>query len=116
MTATGGEPVELATGTGNDIDPAWSPDGSRLAFASFRDGGWNIFTVAPEGGVPKRITEGLLNVVNVAPSWSPDGKDIVFQSDRDGQQHIFRIPAEGGTATRLTEGTTLDLSPAWPAR
>ncbi len=60
----------------NDFDPAFSPDGERIAFCSRREGG-GLFVMGATGESPKRIaTEGA------HPSWSPDGRKIVYSTER----------------------------------
>jgi len=46
----------LTTSTGADMWPSWSPDGAKIAFASFRSGKWQIWTMSSTGGSPTRIT------------------------------------------------------------
>ncbi|MDP8911556.1 MAG: S9 family peptidase, partial [Actinomycetota bacterium] len=71
------EPVQLTHGDYEDADPTWSPDGSRIAFASARDDDWDVklvsdvYVVAAEGGEPTRLTAGDAMVSK--PAWSPDG-------------------------------------------
>jgi len=67
--------------------PAWSPDGTRLAFMSNRDGNWEIYLVGADGQGLRRFTVNPAN--DGMPAWSPDGKAIAFLSDRDGQWSIY---------------------------
>jgi Tol biopolymer transport system component len=71
-----------------NLDGAWSPDGSRIAFQSTRDGRDDIYVMDLGGGRVKRLTDG--RGYNEYPSWSPDGQWILFNSTRDG------VPADSG--------------------
>jgi TolB protein len=88
-------------------EPAWSPDGTRIAFVSSRDGHSHVFTMSPDGTGTKRLTDSNQN--DDHPSWSPDGRWIVFA--REGA--IFRVPAAGGKATRVGKGRGAAADPAY---
>jgi dipeptidyl aminopeptidase/acylaminoacyl peptidase len=75
----GGEPRRLTAGDKRDSDPAFSPDGRRVAFLSNRDGSSQVWTVDLAGGEPARATS-LLTEVN-GFKWSPDGKWFLVTSD-----------------------------------
>ncbi|MGD9894349.1 MAG: protein kinase, partial [Dehalococcoidia bacterium] len=109
-----GEARRLTGGDANDFNPAFSPDGSRIAFNSDRDSGPNgahsIYTMNLDGSDIKRITEGT----GRSPAYAPDGSMIVFQSDRDGgREHLWIVPVNGGEARQLTSGTQNDTAPNW---
>ena len=67
----GGEPRRLTTGDKSDSDPAFSPDGRRVAFVSNRDGSSQIWTVDLAGGEPAKATSFPTGVNGFR--WSPDG-------------------------------------------
>ena len=72
-------PARLTAGVKIDTDPRWSPDGTRLAFVSNREGERKQLYVIPlGGGEPSRLTDLAEDVVDVA--WSPDGKQLAFLS------------------------------------
>ena len=73
-----GEIRELTPGPGNHSDPAWSPDGAHLAFASTRDDeeGKQIWVLPLAGGEARRVTSGYGGANN--PLWAPDSRRIVF--------------------------------------
>lgn len=75
----GGTPVRLTRTGGSNTSPAWSPDGSRLAFISRREGGGQLFVMdMVNGGDPARLTD--LPGGASAPAWSPDGSKLAFTS------------------------------------
>jgi dipeptidyl aminopeptidase/acylaminoacyl peptidase len=76
----GGEPRRLTTHKSSDSTPAWSPDGTRLAFVSKREGDTEaqLYVLRVDGGEPERITEMPMGAGD--PKWTPDGRSIVFSS------------------------------------
>jgi Tol biopolymer transport system component len=105
--------TRLTTNTVADSNPAWSPDGSRLAFTSARDGTGNpeIYTMNADGSDARRLTTSA--GADYQPAWSSDGSRIAFVSERDGNAEIYVMGADGSTPVRLTIGTGIDAEPAW---
>ena len=79
VRADGNAPARQLTRSGRDSSPRWSPDGTRIAFASSRDGESQIWIIRPEGGEATRLTS--LSTGAGEPTWSPDGKWIAFASE-----------------------------------
>jgi hypothetical protein len=94
-----------------DAIPVWSPDGSRLAFTSIRDGNEEIYVMNADGGDVQRLTDhaGL----DRAPVWSPDGTRLAFQSDRDGNWEIYTVATGGTGLTNLTRSQEQETDPQW---
>jgi Tol biopolymer transport system component len=90
------------------FDPAWSPDGTKIAFGSHREGKSHIYVMSWDGTDTRRLTDSNQN--DGRPSWSPEGKWIVFA--REGA--LFRIPAAGGgPGRRIPTGPGSAEDPAY---
>lgn len=102
--------VPIVANPGTDIDPAWSPDGSKLAFASDRGGsGLDVYTRGADATVV-RLTQ---NFGGYRPAWSPDGARIAFVSDRSGNAKIYLMDADGSNQVRITNNASYESDPAW---
>ena len=91
--------------------PSWSPDGSKIAFHSNRNGNMDIYLMNADLSEITRITEDEAN--DMFPTWSPDGSQIAFQSNRDGNVEIYVMNADGTNQRRLTNNPADDCTPAW---
>ena len=101
-------PVAIATGSATEIPegaPAWSPDGSTLAFSSARSGTSQIFTMPAVGGTAVELTTEAGGAFS--PAWSGDGQTIYYLS-ATGTVHLRRIQSTGGSAVDF-ESDSLDL-------
>ena len=83
----------------------------RIAFASRRDGDFEIYVMNADGSGVTRLTDN--DASDGTPSWSPDGRRIAFHSDRDGNTEIYVMNADGSGVTRLTENDASDGAPSW---
>ncbi len=104
----------LTTSEANDRSPAWSPDGTRIAFAFNRDGRYyrSIYVMNADGSGVERLTNNSAH--DVGPAWFPDGARIAFASDRDGNgSDIYVMDADGSGVKRLTNNSAYDWDPAW---
>ena len=112
-----GEAVRRVTRVG--FNPAWSPDGTKLVYAT--EGVdvsplayarlSELWTVDVKGGEPRR----LIDRDAVQPAWSPNGRWVAYMTrlDRPAQFDIQIIPAEGGTPQAVTTGPATDWNPVW---
>jgi WD40 repeat protein len=107
----GGGGHSLANDPKLDLNPAWSPDGARIAFASERDGNREIYVMNADGSRLLRLTN--VSADDEEPAWSPDGTKIAFVSARDGPAEIYVMNADGSNQVRLTSGPNYYTFPAW---
>ncbi len=95
----------------SDERPAISPDGTKIAFTSTRDGDYDIYVMNSNGS-------GVVQLTNVAgrdrlPVWSPDGTEILFLSERNGSSDIFVMNPDGTGQTDLSDNNIDDFQPDW---
>lgn len=95
----------------DDAEPAWSPDGERIAFARTRDGNSEVFVMLASGAAQTRLTASP--GFDGEPSWSPDGAQIAFRSDRGGQPGIYVMDDSGRDMRALSPGLVAERLPAW---
>ena len=108
------KPRKLISSTRGDSNPQYSPDGTRIAFASDRSGTWEIWVCGREGSDPVRLTN-FQHGQSGWPTWSPDGKRIAFDSTGagGGEYHLFTVATEGGPPQQLTVEPTFNAAPSW---
>jgi TolB protein len=104
--------TRLTFGEWDDIQPAISPDGSQVAFASHRGGQWDIYTLDLTTGETVQITND--RAYDGAPSWSGDGKRLAFEKYSNENLDIYITSIDGSSKTsRVTTDSAHDFSPAW---
>jgi TolB protein len=100
MAPDSGNERALTHGPGGSNQPAWSPDGKRIAFTSTRDGDAEIYVMNVDGSGQKRLTANPS--FDAHPVWSPDGRQIAFLSSRDGAINIYAMNNDGTNARAVT--------------
>ncbi|MFN8467348.1 MAG: hypothetical protein U0X20_17450 [Caldilineaceae bacterium] len=81
--------TRLTDSAGDDLLPAWSPDGRMIAFVSLRDGNPEIYVMSADGTQQTRLTYAPGG--DWRPAWLPDSRHLVFTSDRSGSNDIFLV-------------------------
>jgi len=93
-----------------DVGPAWSPDGSRIAFSGVRDNDWTgIYVMNPDGSNMVRLTSTQAN--DHSSAWSPDGTKIAFERNSDAfgvVSDVYVMNADGSNQTPVTTGGKVD--------
>jgi Tol biopolymer transport system component len=114
VDADGTNVRQLTTDPSGDYNPAWSPDGSTIAYwngdSSGRDGGpgnSEIYTIPAAGGSPTRLTHD--DVSNIEPAWSPDGSQLAYWSGGE----LWVMGADGTNPHRVYRGGGGAWSPSW---
>ena len=93
--------TQLTADPASDVQPAVSPDGTRIAFASNRGGNWDIWIISVDGGPAVQVTRDPSD--DVHPSWSPDGRLLIFCSLSviSGQWELWITDATAGSTRRF---------------
>jgi len=123
VNADGSGRRQLTDGLAWDYFPAWSPGGTRIAFASERDGNREIYVMDASGAAQTRLTTDPLE--DDRPSWSPDGRQVLFVSNRDVDParraaepqlyvpEIYVMNSDGSDQRNLTRNDEWDSYPVW---
>ena len=139
MNADGSNQVNITNNEARDTMPAWSPDGTKIAFVSDRDHvaeevveqpkaeevgdpeylakamkarkKHDIFVMNADGSNPVNLTKFPNN--DFYPTWSPDGTRIAFISIREGKRELYSMAADGSDVIALTNNNSMDEEPSW---
>lgn len=108
--------VQLTSGTHQDKWPTWSPTGSQIAFASNRNGNFDLFIMESDGSEVTQLTKSPED--EITPVWSPNGNELVYTSSKileSGMEEtrLMSIRLDDGRARQLTFGPNNDHSPQW---
>ncbi|MEM8859117.1 MAG: hypothetical protein AAGD96_12395 [Chloroflexota bacterium] len=115
LDGTGGETRLTGEGDGINLNPIFSPDGTKLVFSSNRDGNYEIYVMNVDGSDVERLTYRL-NTIDRHPSWSPDGSRIAFLSGEEdpGNFDIYIMNSDGsGDAVNITQSNDFEFHPDW---
>lgn len=96
VSRQGGDAERLTSDGAVVAGPFYSPDGAEIAYSAHLNGNTDVYIVAANGGVPRRITWNPVG--SVIEGWSPDGKDVLIASSATSYRHfarLFRVHADG---------------------
>ncbi len=114
LPITGGEATPITSGMAWDMQPVFSPDGTRLAFTSDRGGGDNIWVVGRDGSEARQITKESFRLLN-QPAWTPDGNFIAarkhFTSRRSLGAGEIWLYHHSGVFGGATDGVAMTSKP-----
>lgn len=112
-----GKPQQLFSYPGStQASPTFSPDGSKIAFVSDKDGSPRIYIIPSQADNHKRAKPALiskLNRENTCPNWSPDGKKIAYSAKTDGVRQIWIYDFATEQELQLTTGPGNKENPCW---
>lgn len=117
VNAQGGTALRLTTQDSYECNPVWSPDGKQIAFASDRNGNFDIFVMPSAGGTPQCLT--TYSSAEIPSAFTPDGKYIVFSAaiqdpvesalfPKPTMTEVYRVPVEGGRTEQVL-GTPAEM-------
>ena len=113
MNLDGSNPTRLTQNPGRDIDPQWSPDGTKIAFLSEREKATGLYIMDVDGSKQRLLTSSAEFAVGEF-SWSPDSTQLAYSSLVHGYSDISVIDLNGSTEHNLTAtATARERSPAW---
>jgi hypothetical protein len=111
MGADGSSQTNVTNHPAFDLNPAWSPDGTRIAFTSDRDGNYEIYTMNVDGSNQTNVTNNAAD--DFFPTWSADGSTIAFSSNRGGDFDVYTMNSDGSNPTNITNDPADDFTGDW---
>jgi Tol biopolymer transport system component/imidazolonepropionase-like amidohydrolase len=115
LPATGGAATRITDIFNDARQPAFSPDGKWIAFFAYRDGGYDLWAIAPDGTQQHKLTWGAFD--DREPAWSHDGTRVAFSSDRGNplgsDYNIWTLDVRSGELKQLTKDPADDFMPSW---
>ncbi len=107
----GYNPQTLLTSDEPIMSPAWSPDGSQLAYVSFEKGQAEVYTHNIRTGV--RQLQSSYPGLNGSPAWSPDGKQLLLTLSKEGNPDIFILTLADKSLRQVTKHWSIDTEAVW---
>ncbi|PKO51406.1 MAG: Tol-Pal system beta propeller repeat protein TolB [Betaproteobacteria bacterium HGW-Betaproteobacteria-20] len=108
--ADGENPLTMLSSKEPIISPAWSPDGSKIAYVSFEKKKPIIYIQTLSG---KRTVLASFKGNNSAPAWSPDGQKLAIVLTYGANSQVYTINADGSELKKLTKSSAIDTEPTW---
>ncbi|HJZ77503.1 MAG TPA: amidohydrolase family protein [Vicinamibacterales bacterium] len=115
LPASGGVATRITDVFNDARQPTWSPDGRWITFFAYRDGGYDVWEIAPDGSQQHKLTWGPFD--DREPIWSHDGTRVAFSSDRGrplgSDYNIWTLDVKSGELTQITKDPADDYMPSW---
>ncbi|QWF72059.1 Tol-Pal system beta propeller repeat protein TolB [Methylomonas paludis] len=111
--ADGYNPRTIAESPEPIMAPAWSPDGSKIAYVSFHTKRSEVWIQTLATG--QRESVSSYRGINGAPAFSPDGSKLALTLSKDGSPDVYVLNLTNRSLTRLTAGLSIDTEPSWSA-
>ena len=105
VPAQGGTAVQLTTQASYEANPVWSPEGKQIAFASDRNGNFDLFIMPADGGVARRLT--YHSASEIPSAFTPDGKYVLFSASIQDPANSALFPTGAMTELQKISGITL---------
>jgi Tol biopolymer transport system component len=113
MNTDGRGQVNLTKTAKDDIETSWSPDGTKIAFASNREQNFELFIMNSDGSGQHNLTRAG-TTDEKEPAWSPDGTKIAYSCHKDSQDDIYIMTVKGTNQVNITNNPISDdRSPCW---
>ncbi len=119
VASQGGSAIRLTSLPSYESNPIWSPDGSKIAFATDRNGGSDIYVMSSKGGSAQRLT---YNSANETPNaFTPDGKYVIYTANimdpaksavfpSRVMSEVYKVPVDGGRPLQMLATPALNIS------
>jgi Tol biopolymer transport system component len=115
LPSTGGTATRITDIFNDARQPSFSPDGKWISFFAYRDGGYDLWVIAPDGSNQHKLTWGPFD--DREPAWSHDGTRVAFSSDRGNplgsDYNIWTLEMRSGELRQLTRNPADDYMPTW---
>ena len=111
MHLDGSGRARLTNTPAEELTPKYSPDGTKIAYASNEGGDFEIVVSNADGSDPKALTDNAVDDGN--PAWSPDGTKIAYAEQRGADLEIFLMNSDGSDPQQLTDNSVDDELPDW---
>jgi TolB protein len=107
----GANPRPVSRNGSINLAPAWSPDGSRISYTSYRDNNPDLWVTDLNTGRHSKVSAHP--GINAGAEWSPDGAEVSLTLSKDGDSEIYAIQPDGSIIRRLTRQYGIDVSPTY---